>query len=93
MIICYCILERARSNEPNSHLETSDHRGSERHLNIPDESTLSRFVAARLDLPMTCISRQQKVEHITATRENIIDSSISTSNMREKQQTGIRNRT
>jgi len=46
-------LERARANEPNKRFGTNDGSGLRGQLNIPDESTLSRFVASRLDLPIS----------------------------------------
>jgi hypothetical protein len=46
-------LERAGTNEPNRRGGTVDGNVGRGQLNIPDESTLSRFVAARLDLPIS----------------------------------------
>jgi hypothetical protein len=46
-------LERAKSNDANNRLEISAGNSNQGLLLIPDESTLSRFVAARLDLPIS----------------------------------------
>jgi hypothetical protein len=50
--------ERARANEPkdkvgSTGLTSGSTTSSSRQLLIPDESTLSRLVAARLDLPIS----------------------------------------
>jgi hypothetical protein len=46
-------LERARGNDSSRQVGSSDGSSGRGQLNIPDESTLSRFVAARLDLPIS----------------------------------------
>jgi hypothetical protein len=46
-------LERAKSNDANNRLEISAGNSNQGLLLIPDESTLSRLVAARLDLPIS----------------------------------------
>jgi hypothetical protein len=46
-------LERARGNESSRQGGSGDSSASRGQLNIPDESTLSRFVAARLDLSIS----------------------------------------
>jgi hypothetical protein len=46
-------LEKAKGNEPTRRLGNEDSSSGRGQLNIPDESTLSRFVAARLDLPIS----------------------------------------
>jgi hypothetical protein len=46
-------LERARGTETNRVVGGGDGNSSRGQLNIPDESTLSRYVAARLDLPVS----------------------------------------
>jgi hypothetical protein len=58
MIICVLsYLERARQAEPNRQNGNgggnNDNGLGRGQLNIPDESTLSRFVAARLDLSIS----------------------------------------
>lgn len=45
--------ERARANDGNTQNGTGDGVTGRGQLHIPDESTLSRFVAARLDLPIS----------------------------------------
>lgn len=45
--------ERARANDISRQNGTGDTVVGRGQLNIPDESTLSRFVAARLDLPIS----------------------------------------
>jgi hypothetical protein len=46
-------LERARSNDASNRLGISGSNSNQGLQLIPDESTLSRFVAARLDLPIS----------------------------------------
>jgi hypothetical protein len=46
-------LERTGTNEPSQRNRTTDVTTGRGQLNIPDESTLSRCVAARLDLPIS----------------------------------------
>ncbi|CAF4706362.1 unnamed protein product [Rotaria sp. Silwood1] len=45
--------ERANANEANRRFASGDALTGRWQLNIPDESTLSRYVAARLDLPIS----------------------------------------
>ncbi|CAF1507974.1 unnamed protein product, partial [Rotaria sordida] len=45
--------EKASVNEPNGRLGSNDVSTVRGQLNIQDESTLSRYVAARLDLPIS----------------------------------------
>lgn len=42
--------EKAATNEPNRRFESLSNLTGRGQLNIPDESTLSRLVASRLDL-------------------------------------------
>lgn len=53
----FCFVERARANEAknNGSSSTSNNTvpSNSQRLLIPDESTLSRLVAARLDLPIS----------------------------------------
>ncbi len=52
--MCVCFhLERARTNDPSNQTGVSASNLSDGRLLIPDESTLSRLVAARLDLPIS----------------------------------------
>jgi hypothetical protein len=52
--VLFYFLERARGNQSeNNGGLTSDHSMNNSRLPIPDESTLSRWVAARLDLPVS----------------------------------------
>jgi hypothetical protein len=54
MIDCMVLsLERSRLNELNNRSETGDGSVSRGQLQLPNESTLSRFVAARLDLSIS----------------------------------------
>jgi hypothetical protein len=54
MIDCMVLsLERSRSNELNKQSETGNGSVSRGQLLLPNESTLSRFVAARLDLSIS----------------------------------------
>jgi hypothetical protein len=46
-------LERARGNDSSRQGGSGDNSSGRGQLNIPDESTLSRLVAARLDLPIS----------------------------------------
>jgi len=46
-------LDRARANNSDNRGKTNGGDSSREFLQIPDESTLSRFVAARLDLPIS----------------------------------------
>jgi len=49
----YKCLERARVNDRSKPNGVGDMITGRGQLNIPDESTLSRLVAARLDLPIS----------------------------------------
>ncbi len=56
--ICYpylfvFILERPSTNDPSNRSEVGASNLNDGRLLIPDESTLSRLVAARLDLPIS----------------------------------------
>ena len=53
-------LERARGNESTRAAGNGDNNLGRGQLNIPDESTLSRYVAARLDLPVSQSLLQRK---------------------------------
>jgi hypothetical protein len=51
---CFSFLERARATEANAGIVTNNNpTTNNRQLLIPDESTLSRLVSARLDLPVS----------------------------------------
>jgi hypothetical protein len=67
----FLLIERARATESkdktgSSGLTTSNVASNNRQLLIPDESTLSRLVAARLDLPIsqTLLSKHFKLSII-----------------------------
>ena len=49
----YKCLERAKANDCSRQYGAGDTITGRGQLNIPDESTLSRLVAARLDLPIS----------------------------------------
>ena len=49
----FSILERAQARDPNNESGTVISNSSQGRLLIADESTLSRYVAARLDLPIS----------------------------------------
>jgi hypothetical protein len=58
MLIFFPFLERARANEAKEKaisgvVSNTNVTTNSRQLLIPDESTLSRLVAARLDLPIS----------------------------------------
>lgn len=46
-------LERAVDQDASRRVGSGDSSSSRGQLNIPDDSTLSRYVAARLDLPIS----------------------------------------
>jgi hypothetical protein len=63
---CFVNLEGANDNASSNRSETNNVNSNGGRLVIPDESTLSRLVAARLDLPISrsLLERQIKLSII-----------------------------